>query len=128
MTQNNEIYKCELCGNLIEVLLEGAGELVCCGEPMILVEEKLSDAGLSEKHIPVFETNLDGSSVVKIGSIEHPMNKEHHIEFIEIISTDGICRKKLKLDDKPELTISCKDVKYAREYCNLHGLWKGTKK
>ena len=64
MTQNNEIYKCELCGNLIEVLLEGAGELVCCGEPMILVEEKLSDAGLSEKHIPVFETNLDGSSVV----------------------------------------------------------------
>ena len=123
MTQLNQIYKCEVCGNIVEVLHTGVGELVCCGEPMVLLTENTVDAA-KEKHVPVIEKS--GSTVtVKVGSVAHPMLQEHYIEFIELLADGKTYRKFLKPGDKPEATfeITAKKVS-AREYCNLHGLWK----
>ena len=118
MTQKFEIYKCEICGNIVEVLHAGGGQLVCCGQPMKLMEENKVDASL-EKHVPVIE-----GKKVKVGSVEHPMIPEHYIEWIEATSKFGnICKKFLKAGDKPEAEFSF-PVKQARAYCNLHGLWK----
>ena len=126
MTKQFEIYKCEICGNIVEVLFEGEGELVCCGEIMELQEEKLSDPESGEKHVPVFEKNEAGETMVKVGSIEHPMLPEHHIQLIEVFTNDGILRKYLKPFEKPEFLVKLKEgLKHAREYCNIHGLWKG---
>jgi len=118
MTTKNQIWKCEVCGNIIEILHEGADSLVCCGQPMNLQTEKTEDEG-NEKHLPVIEGNT-----VKVGSIEHPMTDEHLIEWIEATSESGeTCKVFLKSTDKPETTFSFTPVS-AREYCNLHGLWK----
>lgn len=118
MTERKQIYKCEVCGNIVEVLHEGAGELVCCGQPMKMQKENTVDAAL-EKHVPVIEGNK-----VKIGSVEHPMTTEHHIEWIEASSETGETAKAfLKPDSRPKAEFSFKPVS-AREYCNLHGLWK----
>jgi len=118
MTKLKEIYKCEICGNIVEVLHEGAGELVCCGKPMILQEENTVDASL-EKHVPVIEGNK-----VKIGSVAHPMEDSHYIEWIEANSESGeSCKKLLKPGNAPEVEFPF-PVKSARAYCNLHGLWK----
>jgi superoxide reductase len=118
MPKRNEIYKCEICGNIIEVVHEGTGELVCCGQPMKLQEENTTDAA-QEKHVPVIE-----GKKVKIGSIEHPMQEVHYIEWIEATSKTGeICKVFLKPGDKPEAKFPFAPVS-AREYCNLHGLWK----
>ncbi len=121
MTKKLEVYKCNVCGNIIEVLHEGAGELVCCNQPMQLLQEKTEDVG-NEKHVPVIE-KIDGGVKVTVGSIPHPMEKKHLIEWIEVISGETVQRKFLESEDKPEAVFKVKrDVK-AREFCNLHGLW-----
>ncbi|MCD6282109.1 desulfoferrodoxin [bacterium] len=123
MAKQLEIYKCEICGNIVEVLHGGAGELVCCGQPMKLMSEGLIDAA-TEKHVAGIEKTLSGYKV-KVGSIPHPMAEEHHIEWIELIADGKAYREFLKPGDAPEATfcISAANVT-AREYCNLHGLWK----
>ena len=123
MTRKLQIYKCEVCGNIVEVLHEGDGELVCCGQPMALREENAVDAA-KEKHVPVVEKTAGGAKV-KVGSVAHPMEKKHYIEWIEIIADGKAYRQFLKPGDSPEATfdIEAEDVT-AREYCNLHGLWK----
>lgn len=118
MPEKNEIYKCGICENIVEVLHEGAGELVCCGQPMNLQKENTVDAA-TEKHVPV----IKGKKVL-IGSVEHPMVSEHYIEWIEATSSSGeVCRVFLKPGQKPIAEFQFEPVS-AREYCNLHGLWK----
>ena len=118
-----QIYKCDICGNIVEVLHVGGGELVCCGQPMKLLEEKLSDAG-QEKHVPVIGPAADEVRV-KVGSVPHPMEKEHYIEWVEVISGGDSCRHFLEPGDKPEAGFGIKGKKLAaREYCSVHGLWK----
>ena len=123
MTQLNQIYKCEVCGNIVEVLHTGVGELVCCGEPMKLMVENTVDAA-KEKHVPVIEKS--GNKVtVKVGSVAHPMEEKHFIEFIEVMADGKVYRKFLKPGEKPEVTFEITAEKIsAREYCNLHGLWR----
>lgn len=118
-----EVYKCEACGNIVEVLHGGAGELVCCGEPMKKFAENTVDAA-KEKHVPVIEKTADGYKV-KVGDVAHPMEEKHYIEWIELIADGKAYRQFLKPGDAPEATfcISASSVT-AREYCNLHGLWK----
>jgi len=123
MTEQKQIYKCNVCGNIVEVLHAGVGQLVCCGQPMELLTEKTEDVGL-EKHVPVIE-KVGNKVKVKVGSIPHPMEQKHYIEWIEIITDDGTCRKFLKPRDKPEAEFETSAEKIeAREYCNIHGLWK----
>lgn len=123
MTNRLEVYKCEVCGNIVEVLHDGKGELVCCGEPMKLYKENTVDAA-KEKHVPVIEKTASGFKV-KVGSVTHPMEEKHYIEWIELIADGVAYRKFLKPGDAPEAEF-CMNAKQiiAREYCNLHGLWK----
>ncbi len=123
MTELNNIYKCEICGNIVEVLHAGSGELVCCGQPMNLLEEKTEDLG-NEKHVPVIEETEKGIKV-KVGSVEHPMEEKHFIEWIELTADKKRFKKFLSPGEKPETFFEVKAEKLkAREYCNLHGLWK----
>jgi superoxide reductase len=123
MTARLQIYKCEVCGNIVEVLHEGAGELVCCGQPMKLLVENTVDAA-KEKHVPVIEKTAAGVKV-KIGSVAHPMEEKHYIEWIEIIADGRVYRQFLKPGNAPEAVFEIKANKIeAREHCNLHGLWK----
>ena len=123
MAERLEVYKCEACGNIVEVLTGGAGELVCCGEPMILLSEKTADTG-KEKHVPVVE-KVEGGYKVSVGSVPHPMEEKHYIEWIELHADNVVYRKYLKPGEKPqaEFTVSAKTLT-ARDYCNIHGLWK----
>jgi len=124
MIKKLQIYKCEVCGNMVEVIHEGEGELVCCGQPMKLMEENTTDAAL-EKHVPVIERTEDGIKV-KVGSVPHPMMDEHHIEWIELIADGRAYRQFLNPGDEPEAVFKVEAQSItAREYCNLHGLWKG---
>jgi len=123
MAEKMEIYKCEACGNIIEVLHAGQGELVCCGSPMKLFKENTVDAA-KEKHVPVVEKTADGVTV-KVGEVAHPMEEKHYIEWIEIIADGSVYRQFLKSGDAPEATFKVtEDQVVAREYCTLHGLWK----
>ncbi|WP_417911862.1 desulfoferrodoxin [Candidatus Electronema sp. TJ] len=132
MTKKNEIYKCPMCGNIISVLHAGAGALVCCGQPMELLSENSVDAS-KEKHVPVIEKTASGYKVT-VGSVAHPMDEKHWIEWIELTVGGVICRKDLKPGEQPEAVFpcsstgcgcSCKQVEVsARAYCNLHGCWK----
>ena len=126
MAKRNEVYKCDLCSNVISVLHGGEGELVCCGEPMKLLTENTVDAA-KEKHVPVIE-RTDNGIKVSVGSTLHPMEDKHYIEWIEIIADGEVHRKFLNPGDTPVVEFcQCKsDAKNvtAREYCNLHGLWK----
>jgi superoxide reductase len=123
MTKKMEIYKCEVCGNIVEIVHEAGGELVCCDQPMKLMEENTVDAAL-EKHVPVIEKTEDGIKV-KVGSVPHPMLEEHYIEWIELIADGRACRKFLNPGDEPEAVFKIEaQTITAREYCNLHGLWK----
>ena len=126
MTKLKQVYRCNVCGNIVEVLHTGKGELVCCGEPMELLQEKTTDVGL-EKHVPVIETTAKGVKV-KVGDVPHPMEAEHYIEWIEIITEGGSCRKFLKPGDKPEAEFETGSQKVvaAREYCSIHSLWKSS--
>ncbi len=122
MTEINQIYRCNICGNIVEMLHAGQGELVCCGKSMNLLAAKTEDQG-SEKHVPVIEMVETGVKV-KVGSIEHPMESEHYIEWIEIIADGRIYRKQLRPGDTPEAEFQVKAENIvAREYCNMHGLW-----
>lgn len=123
MPKRLEIYKCELCGNIVEVLTGAGGTLVCCGQDMNLLEEKSADSA-TEKHVPVIE-KIDGGIKVTVGSVLHPMTDEHYIEWIEIIADGSAYRQFLKPGDTPEaiFQISAEKVE-ARELCNVHGLWK----
>ena len=123
MTERLQIYKCEVCGNIVEVLHEGAGELVCCGQPMKLLVANTVDAA-KEKHVPVIEKTATGVTV-KVGSAPHPMEEKHYIEWIEIIADGKAYRQFLKPGDAPEATFAIQANKIeAREHCNIHGLWK----
>jgi superoxide reductase len=123
MAEKLEIYKCEKCGNIVEVLHAGKGELVCCNEPMKLFKANTVDAA-KEKHVPVVEKTSDGFSV-KVGSVAHPMEEEHYIEWVEIIADGEADRQFLNPGGAPEATFKIDAEKVmAREYCNLHGLWK----
>jgi len=123
MTELKQVYKCNVCGNIVEVLHAGAGELVCCGQPMQLLQENTVDAA-TEKHVPVVEKTENGIKV-KVGSEPHPMEEKHYIEWIEVIADGRIYRKFLSPGDAPEaeFQITAENIT-AREYCNLHGLWK----
>lgn len=125
MTKVNEIYKCSVCGNMVEVVHAGGGELVCCGQPMKLQNAGTTD-GATEKHVPVIE-KIEGGYRVKVGSVAHPMLEAHYIEWIELVCTEcgKVMRKYLKPGDAPEAVFETKAEKViAREYCNLHGLWE----
>jgi superoxide reductase len=123
MTTQKQIYKCNVCGNIVEVLHAGAGQLVCCGQPMELLKEKTEDIG-QEKHVPVIEKSETGVRV-KVGSVPHPMEEKHYIEWIEIIADGRSYRRFLKPGGKPEVEFEIRAEKIkAREYCNIHGLWK----
>lgn len=125
MSKSNEIYRCSKCGNLIEVLVGGSCTPVCCGEEMTLLKENTSD-GAREKHVPVIE-KIDGGYKVSVGSVAHPMTPAHYIQFIELVCEGGeVLRKSLTPEDKPVAVFKTDSAAlYAREYCNLHGLWKG---
>jgi len=124
MAEKLQIYKCSICGNIIEVLHGAAGEVVCCGKPMENLVAKTADEG-KEKHVPVIE-KIDGGIKVKIGSVPHPMEEKHHIEWIEIIANGRAYRHFLNPGDAPEATFNIEvDEVTAREHCNIHGLWKG---
>jgi len=118
------IYKCLKCGNIVEVLHEGMGTLVCCGEDMVLVQAKTADTTL-EKHVPYIE-KAAGGFLVKVGqNVAHPMEEKHYIEWIELMADHKIYRQELKPGDKPEafFPVEAKHV-WAREYCNIHLLWE----
>ena len=118
-----QIYKCSVCKNIVEVLHAGEGELTCCGQPMELLQEKTEDVGM-EKHVPVVERTEKGVKV-KVGSIPHPMEEHHFIEWIEVVSEGNVYRKFLSPGDKPEAEFNVKAENIVvREYCNIHGLWK----
>jgi superoxide reductase len=124
MARKLEIYKCMLCGNIVEVLHGGDGELVCCGQPMKNLAAKTADEG-REKHVPVIE-KINGGYKVKVGSVPHPMEQKHYIEWIELLADEAAYRRFLNPGDKPEAVFSVEAAKVtAREHCNIHGLWKG---
>lgn len=123
MAEKKEIYKCEACGNIVEVLEGGDGDLVCCGEEMKLFEEKTQDQG-KEKHVPVAEPVAEGLKV-KVGDNPHPMEDDHYIQWIEAIDGDNAYRHYLKPGQAPETVFkNLSPGVQVREYCNLHGLWK----
>ena len=123
MTKLNQIYKCDVCGNIVGVVHPSGGVLVCCGKSMILKVENSVDAA-KEKHVPVVE-KVEGGVLVKVGSVEHPMIEAHYIEWIEIQTANKVYRKHLNPGEKPEaLFLVEEEVLSVREYCNLHGLWK----
>ncbi len=123
MAEKLQVYKCGVCGNIVEVVHGGAGELVCCGQTMKLMAENTVDAA-KEKHVPVIE-KIEGGFKVKVGSVAHPMEEKHFIEWIEIIADGKAYRQFLNPGEAPEAVFMIDAASVAaREYCNLHGLWK----
>ena len=123
MAKKMEVYKCDICGNIVELLHAGQGTLVCCGQDMTLQAENTVDAA-QEKHVPVIE-KIDGGYKVSVGSVAHPMEDKHYIEWIELIAGDKAYRQFLNPGDTPEAVFKVDaDQVTAREYCNLHGHWK----
>ncbi len=123
-TQQMQVYKCNVCGNIVEVLHASIGELVCCGQPMALQVENTVDAS-KEKHVPAVE-KIEGGFKVKVGNVPHPMEEKHYIEWIEVIADGKAYRQFLKPADVPEAVFMIDaSAITAREYCNLHGVWKG---
>ncbi len=123
MTEAIQVYRCEVCGNIVEVVHASKGTLVCCGQPMTLLRENTVDAA-REKHVPVIEKTARGFRV-KVGSVAHPMEEKHYIEWIQVIADGKAYRQFLKPGQAPEAEF-CIDAATitAREYCNLHGHWK----
>ena len=123
MPERYEVYICEKCGNIVEVLQGGKGALVCCGAPMVKLEEGTTDAA-QEKHVPVVEKK-DGGVLVKVGSVSHPMEEKHYIQWIEVMVDGKVYRSFLKPGEAPEAFFPVDGENlFAREYCNLHGLWR----
>ena len=124
MAQKLQIYKCAVCGNIVEVVYGSTGELVCCGQPMELLDEKTADAA-TEKHVPVIQ-KIDGGYKVTVGSTLHPMEEKHYIEWIELLADGKAYRQFLNPGDAPEAEFGVEaDSVTARDHCNVHGLWKG---
>lgn len=125
MTERMQVYKCEMCGNIVEMTHGGAGQLVCCGKPMVAMDEQTADTA-TEKHVPVIE-KINGGYRVVVGSTIHPMVDTHYIEWIELISEDEIHRVYLEPGKDPVAEFKTGDLGEvsAREYCSIHGLWKG---
>ncbi|UCC44108.1 MAG: desulfoferrodoxin [Candidatus Zixiibacteriota bacterium] len=122
-TQKLQVYKCNVCGNMVEVIHAAGGTLVCCGQDMALLKEGETDAA-TEKHVPVIE-KIDGGYKVMVGEVAHPMDEKHYIEWIELIADGKAYRQFLNPGDTPQATFMVAAEKInAREYCNLHGLWK----
>jgi len=122
MTKQSQVYKCEKCGNIVEILHPGAVSLVCCGQPMVLLEEKTADK-TTEKHVPLIEKISDGFKVT-VGSTLHPMEEKHFIEWIELLAPGISYKKFLNPGDKPEAVFKTEAQSVtAREHCNIHGLW-----
>jgi superoxide reductase len=123
MPNKLDVFKCEVCGNIVELIHAGEGKLVCCGLPMVHFAEHTVDAA-KEKHVPVVE-KVDGGYKVTVGSVPHPMEDKHYIEWVELVAGDTALRQFLNAGDAPEATFmtDATDVT-AREYCNLHGLWR----
>jgi len=126
MTEQFQIYKCDVCGNIVEVIHASAGQLVCCGKPMTLQVENTTDAA-TEKHVPVIK-NLDKGISAIVGDVAHPMEEKHYIEWIQAITPDGRSRRQfLKPGQEPVAEFRCAEGNITvREYCNLHGLWKSS--
>jgi superoxide reductase len=122
MTELLQVYKCEICGNIVEMLHAGDGELNCCGQAMKLFKENTVDAA-KEKHVPVKEA-VAGGLKVKVGAVPHPMEEKHYIEWVEITSGEKTYKQFLKPGQAPEAVFPVEGEWTAREYCNLHGLWK----
>lgn len=121
--KKNDVLRCAMCGNIVEYTHVGDGELICCGKPMEKLEENTVDAAV-EKHVPVIE-KIEGGYKVKVGEVEHPMMEKHFIEWIELIADNEIHRVYLAPDQKPEAVFYTTATNvFAREYCNLHGLWR----
>ena len=124
MAERSEVYKCELCGNIVQVMHGGAGELVCCGQPMDCQQANTVDAA-TEKHVPVVE-KIDGGVKVKVGDVPHPMLEKHYIEWIEVLANGKSYVQFLNDGDAPEAVFNLDATAVAaRAYCNLHGLWSG---
>jgi superoxide reductase len=124
MAEKLQIYKCAACGNIVEVLHGGGGQMICCGKSMELLDEKTADAA-TEKHVPVIE-KIDGGYKVKVGSVPHPMQDEHYIEWIELLADGKAYRQFLEPGSEPEAVFNVEAGSVsARELCNVHGLWKG---
>lgn len=123
MTIKNQVYKCAVCGNIVEMIHTGAGTLVCCGQPMNLQEANTVDAAV-EKHVPVIE-KTDSGYKIKVGEVAHPMTEEYFIEWIELIVDNEVMRVDLKPGDASEAVfVTSAEKVTARAYCNLHGLWE----
>ena len=124
MAEKLRVYECAVCGNIVEVLHAGPGQLVCCGQPMKELVAKTADEG-KEKHVPVLE-KIDSGLKVKVGSVPHPMEEKHYIEWVEIRSNGKTYRRFLNPGDAPEaqFAIEANEVT-AQEHCTIHGLWKG---
>jgi len=124
MAEKLQIYKCAVCGNIVEVIYGSTGELVCCGQPMEVLDEKTADAA-TEKHVPVIQ-KIDGGYKVTVGSTLHPMEEKHYIEWIELLADGKAYRQFLNPGDAPEAEFGVQaDSVSVREHCNVHGLWKG---
>ena len=126
MTDCLDLYKCNVCGNLVEIVLSGVGELVCCGEPMEYLEAKAQDSEYGEKHVPVVTTINDNDTEIRVGSVLHPMVKEHYIQFIEALSDNKtrLIRQYYYPQEMPIMILNDKSgLEFAREFCNIHGLW-----
>ncbi len=123
MTKRLQVYKCDVCGNIVEMVHAGAGELVCCGQPMVLQAENTVDAA-KEKHVPVV-TAVKGGFKVTVGAVAHPMEEKHYIEWIELVAGDTAYMQFLAPGKAPEAVFLTSETTItARAYCNLHGLWK----
>lgn len=124
MTRLRELYRCEICGNVVEVQNEGAPDLACCGQAMVKLDAKQEDEG-GEKHVPVVEETSKGV-MVKVGSIEHPMEEKHYIKFIEVLTSKSVLKAELNPGDKPEaeFLVNKDDIQEVREFCTVHMLWK----
>lgn len=123
-----DLYKCDICGNVVEVILNGGGELVCCGQPMKKMEAQTQENAMMEKHVPIFVSCNDGTQEVRVGEVLHPMLPEHYIMFIETISQDRnhTQLKFLHPGEEPKMILKDKlGDRFAREYCSIHGLWQG---
>ena len=122
MTNLNEVYKCDICGNIVTVLHTGVGQLVCCGKPMVRQDERVEDTG-SEKHVPVIEVVGDGVKV-SVGSVAHPMVEKHYIEWVEVRDGEKVYTRYFKPGEKPEAEFPVKSTEVkVREFCSVHGLW-----
>lgn len=127
MTEMSQVYKCNICGNIVEVLHTGKGILVCCGKPMDLLTERTSEDQYKEKHVPVVSAE-NGQTKVTVGSVRHPMTAEHYIEWVEVLKDGSVCRKALAPENAPEAEFpAVAEPGTVRAYCNLHGLWKAEK-